>query len=635
MHMIGSRNSLTLAILFLLNLFSLLTACKRDDNSAQGERFSAAVRDSLSTYWSMMRDKKSHEPSISRAITNKALRLADSCGNIAEKTYTWMLAGAVYVDSNPDSSLMFTKKALELSFQNKSDTIRQSIYYNLAYMYYSSGDHHQTMNYLDSALKLAYKRPDIKTQASVLILMGHISRDQMNKARARESYLKALRIAEDNNRELLKGIILGNLSSITENKDSAAKYLSEAIETLKPLPAAREELCALYMNFATHTSSTDTAIHYYRKAIDLAESAGLSELLIAAYNNLGYTLFEMRQFNLAEQCYRDHAIPEGIRTNNFGWLSTVYDSYAELLWKRGETEKAYQFQKKSMNYKELDRERITMNQASLQNALLMARNREMEIGAKTEEIRSKNNKLVFLFIGIISLVLLVGLIMLFFLWKIQRKNLTMKIREVESARRIDLLEEQENKRMSMQLHDAIRPLTSVLLKQIENAKIPDPKTKESLTSSIRDSASELRKIAHRMNPVLRQKMSFTQLVRQVREDYLSNHDLRIILELPESEPEIGQEAMNHLYFIIQELLTNAGKYVKRGTLKLSFEQDFNNFYLFYEDDGPGIFQDQMVSKGMGFLNIKERAALVSGEAKVESEPGKGTRWFIHLPLNKF
>ena len=138
-----------------------------------------------------------------------------------------------------------------------------------------------------------------------------------------------------------------------------------------------------------------------------------------------------------------------------------------------------------------------------------------------------------------------------------------------------------------------------------------------------------------MNPVLRQKMSFTQLVRQVREDYLSNHDLRIILELPESEPEIGQEAMNHLYFIIQELLTNAGKYVKRGTLKLSFEQDFNNFYLFYEDDGPGIFQDQMVSKGMGFLNIKERAALVSGEAKVESEPGKGTRWFIHLPLNKF
>ncbi len=565
------------------------------------------------------------------ALSKKAIRLANTGGNISDRAYTYMLSGTVYLIQDPDSCYMFNSYALSLARNSRLDTIKQKIYYNLAYLNYSAFNFNESLILLDSALNYSRSSNDLVTDVNARILMGHIDRDQYNKVQAKANYTKALHIAEENNMELQTGIILGNLGSISDNNDSAITYIRKAIKVLSTLKSAKEELCAMLMNLSNHIPSSDSAILYYSSAIKLAESGNLTELLIASYNNLGYTYMEINKMDLAAQCFRDHAIPLAIKTNNIDWLSTAYESYAELFEKTGDFKNAHRYEKMALKCRIEALQKQASNQSRLLNALLLAKNREMEIKIKTDEIGNKQYQLRILLIGIVVLFLLVIVTTLYFLWKIQRKNLKIKTQEIENFKRLSLIEEKENTRMAMQLHDAIRPLTSVLLKQIETIPFSDHLLKESISKMIKESAKQLRHISHRLNPVMRQQMTFNELMRSTIEDFSNNESLKINLSLPRNEPCIEKEAVNQIYFIIQELLMNASKYVKAGMIELGFEEDFEHFYILYKDNGPGFKVEEANIAGLGLIHIMERAKLMRGIAHVDSEQGKGTSWIITIP----
>jgi signal transduction histidine kinase len=58
-----------------------------------------------------------------------------------------------------------------------------------------------------------------------------------------------------------------------------------------------------------------------------------------------------------------------------------------------------------------------------------------------------------------------------------------------------------------------------------------------------------------------------------------------------------------------------------------------------EDDGLGfdlktVAESKDKSRGLGLLGMRERAALLGGKATIESQPGRGTRVAVEIPLEE-
>ena len=75
---------------------------------------------------------------------------------------------------------------------------------------------------------------------------------------------------------------------------------------------------------------------------------------------------------------------------------------------------------------------------------------------------------------------------------------------------------------------------------------------------------------------------------------------------------------------------------RRRNVTITISRTGTNLITEINDDGKGFDYNKTVKTnktGFGMFNMSERAKLIGGKFTVESEPGKGTRIKVVLPLN--
>ena len=91
-----------------------------------------------------------------------------------------------------------------------------------------------------------------------------------------------------------------------------------------------------------------------------------------------------------------------------------------------------------------------------------------------------------------------------------------------------------------------------------------------------------------------------------------------------------------IYRIVQEALTNILKHARATHVSLIVERRAGQALVIVEDNGAGFdhesLSNQPNGKSIRLLGMKERAALIDGELKIEASPGKGTTVFVRIPL---
>ncbi|MGH3572571.1 MAG: GAF domain-containing protein [Pseudonocardiaceae bacterium] len=201
--------------------------------------------------------------------------------------------------------------------------------------------------------------------------------------------------------------------------------------------------------------------------------------------------------------------------------------------------------------------------------------------------------------------------------------------------------EEERARLAREFHDGLgQMLTSIVLfaKDLEDA------AEDELSTQV----AKLRRLAEQ---TLRETRGFAQALRPFELDDLGlvpalqrlvDHSEQpsgphIDFAVGAIRQPVAPEVETTVYRVVQEALTNAAKHAYAHSISVTLTIRGKRLITVVEDDGRGFDAQSALrtcstSRGLGLVDMAERARYVGGQLSVESHPGAGTMVRLVLPV---
>jgi signal transduction histidine kinase len=200
-------------------------------------------------------------------------------------------------------------------------------------------------------------------------------------------------------------------------------------------------------------------------------------------------------------------------------------------------------------------------------------------------------------------------------------------------------QEQERKALSRELHDEIGQLLTALRMELGNLERAHGISGGDLTPHL-DQAKKLaestlrstRDIAMGLRPAMLDILGLGPALEWQTREYSRRYNTPIQLKVDGDLKDLPDRHRTYLYRIVQEGLTNCARHAQAKNIRVSLQDGKDQLAVTVEDDGVGFDQHGGVAYGLGLLGITERVRELCGNIAIESEPGKGTRLEVVLPL---
>lgn len=202
----------------------------------------------------------------------------------------------------------------------------------------------------------------------------------------------------------------------------------------------------------------------------------------------------------------------------------------------------------------------------------------------------------------------------------------------ESARVALDAQESERQRLAAELHDEIGQTLTAAAIQIEHAADvghDSPADLRRIADAVRGSLDEVRRIARELRPEALDDLGLVNALISLCSRLASQGGLRIERRL-EKVPGISPGLELVIYRVAQESLTNVVRHAHASEAAVSLVATADTATLSIADDGRGLPPD-LPSRTAGISGMRERARLVGGRLKIESNPGEGTTVRLEVP----
>lgn len=587
--------------------------------------------DSINKLDSLVNANKALDHPLCELYAKRAMSLAFQMNTEEALAKAFIITGRAFANHNNDSSFFFYTKALKIAEKYKLENIRPKLLYNLAMIYLEASDQKTAVVFLDSTINIANRNKDYGLLSNTYNALGNLKFDLMDTLDSKIMYDSAFTIATKNGLTKQTGIAIASLSKFESDEKKSSSMRKKAINILQKQPGNEVEIATILNNIGMRCSNTDTAIWYYKAAINIAKSAKYVEVEVAANNNLAYSLIDKKDFANAEACLVKNAIPLSEKDDNYLWLSNLFDSYTDVLVAEKKIDQALLNARLALQMRIKADQRQASNQVRLLAALLNVKSKELRIQTNEKELQGKENKIrLIIFFLSISLMALF-LTILLYKWKIQRSKIAYQNSLFSAAKKLIDIEENMKGRVAMELHDLTSPFYTIMLQQIEKAKIGDSKIEYDLKRRLSVMTESIRQISHRMDNNFIGQISIAELVEGLCGDLQEGCVVPINFTIQKKVFDLTVEQTIHIYRIIQEILTNAIKYASSGDINLSISEEAGMFIILYRDCGPGFDTSNVKNTGLGITNIFERAKILNGKAILSTAAGDCTKWNIVIP----
>ncbi|HLE51261.1 MAG TPA: sensor histidine kinase [Anaerolineales bacterium] len=238
----------------------------------------------------------------------------------------------------------------------------------------------------------------------------------------------------------------------------------------------------------------------------------------------------------------------------------------------------------------------------------------------------------------------------------QRQINTLREAQLAERRRLeelraDLLhrtvetQEAERQRIAQELHDETgQSLTALglglrgLRKMIENNPQRAKQQAEQLQSLATDGLEELQRMVAGLRPPHLDDLGLLAALRWYASETMSRFGLPVNLTSTGNGLELPLNVRVVLFRIAQEAITNVVRHANASHADIRLSLSEAQASLQIEDDGQGfnvqaVLQAAMHHPCWGLLGMMERATLVGGVCKINSQPGAGTRVEVQVKLN--
>lgn len=204
------------------------------------------------------------------------------------------------------------------------------------------------------------------------------------------------------------------------------------------------------------------------------------------------------------------------------------------------------------------------------------------------------------------------------------------------SRRLVDAEERERRAISRELHDEVGQSLSALLLDIQSlTEISSEEGSfrrrlQNIRTLAENCVNEVRNMALLLRPSMLDDLGLIPALEwQARE---VSRRTGMLVETAEENvsDKLPDEHRTCVYRIVQEALNNCSKHAYAKNVRVVVRQEPNHLQVSIEDDGKG-FESTRV-RGLGLVGMKERVSQLGGSLRVDSDPGRGTRLLVDLPL---
>ena len=220
--------------------------------------------------------------------------------------------------------------------------------------------------------------------------------------------------------------------------------------------------------------------------------------------------------------------------------------------------------------------------------------------------------------------------------KLEKKSFAEKIayqRQVAQA----TIDGQEKERLEMgkELHDNIGQQLTTIKLLLDLAKTTaNTDTEEMLNTALRgvsDVINEVRSISRSLVPPTLKDLGFIDSLNDLIDSLRAVQPVTIELDYFQfDEDQLPENKKLALFRIVQEQLNNIIKHAGAKNIWINLTYEADHVRLQIEDDGAG-FDLAKIRKGLGLINIINRAELFGGRVDIMTSPGKGCKIKVWIP----
>lgn len=208
------------------------------------------------------------------------------------------------------------------------------------------------------------------------------------------------------------------------------------------------------------------------------------------------------------------------------------------------------------------------------------------------------------------------------------------------SRRVLEAQEQERRRVALELHDELGQLLTAIKINLQlgerfKEKAPPDLYSENLRI-VEEALQQVRHLATGLRPSMLDDLGLAPALKWVAEQSANRSGFVVSFHHERTQVRLSPEIETACFRIVQEALTNISRHAQAKRVDISLRREGHELHLEVQDDGRGFdlsAMNQRATAGgsLGVLGMQERATLLGGQLDIGSAPGEGCTVQLRCP----
>jgi two-component system CheB/CheR fusion protein len=212
--------------------------------------------------------------------------------------------------------------------------------------------------------------------------------------------------------------------------------------------------------------------------------------------------------------------------------------------------------------------------------------------------------------------------------------LNLHLRELSS--RLITAQEDERQRMARELHDEVGSLVVALKLQLNavEALLP-PEERGKFQPLVSDLSQQIRQLSMELHPHVLDDLGLKAALQWHIKAFAQRTKIDVSFDSAATPlKRLPGKLEITIFRVVQEALTNVARHAETSSAEVRISSHKGEIRLEVRDRGKGFSMDgrRALPPSLGLTGMRERVLLMNGSFEVWSEPGKGTRVAVSLPI---